>query len=151
MAYSAVSSALKNVNKAHKGVLFDQSAEEKYEKFIGIFAVNNKLSAYITSSETDYKNGKLITVHNYSFGNEYKELAEKITDKCQEVFADTAIKYGISETTATNSAVTIHNSLTEVFSNLNELKEMTDDDIAELAKGTVNGSIPYYIKHKKKE
>lgn len=151
VAYSAVSSALKNVNKAHKGVLFDQSAEEKYEKFIGIFAVNNKLSAYITSSETDYKNGKLITVHNYSFGNEYKELAEKITDKCQEVFADTAIKYGISETTATNSAVTIHNSLTEVFSNLNELKEMTDDDIAELAKGTVNGSIPYYIKHKKKE
>lgn len=151
VAHSAVSSALKNVNKAHKGELFDQSAEEKYERFIEIFAVNNKLSAYITSSETDYKNGKLITVHNYSFGNEYKELAEKITDKCQEVFANAAIKYDLSETTATNSAVTIHNSLTEVFSNLNELKEMTDDDIAELAKGTVNDSIPYYIKHKKKE
>jgi hypothetical protein len=28
---------------------------------------------------------------------------------------------------------------------------VTDDDIAELAKGTVNDSIPYYIKHKKKE
>lgn len=151
VAHSAVSSALKKVNKAHKGELFDQSAEEKYEKFVEIFTNNNKLSAYITSSETDYKNGKLITVHNYSFGNEYKELAEKITDKCQEVFANAAIKYDLSETTATNSAVTIHNSLTEVFSNLNELKEMTDDDIAELAKGTVNDSIPYYIKHKKKD